>query len=134
MRILYIDIDSLRPDHLGCYGYHRNTSPHIDALAERGIRFDNVYVSDAPCMLSRMASWSGRCGFRLAPSITGERSPGRSQKVQLLVSAISLTLRTRRMSQLRCWGHTMATVYPSSEQHSDKTCPTVVEVHRPEIS
>ena len=29
MRILYIDIDSLRPDHLGCYGYTRATSPNI---------------------------------------------------------------------------------------------------------
>lgn len=63
MRILYIDIDSLRPDHLGCHGYHRNTSPHIDALAEGGIRFDNVYVSDAPCMPSRTALWISRCGF-----------------------------------------------------------------------
>lgn len=33
MRILYIDIDSLRPDHLGCYGYHRATSPNIDRPA-----------------------------------------------------------------------------------------------------
>ncbi len=64
MRILYIDVDSLRPDHLGCYGYHRNTSPNVDALAEEGIRFDNVYVSDAPCLPSRTATWSGRCGFR----------------------------------------------------------------------
>lgn len=64
MRILYIDIDSLRPDHLGCYGYHRDTSPNIDALARQAVRFDNVYVSDAPCLPSRTALWSGRCGFR----------------------------------------------------------------------
>lgn len=64
MRILYIDVDSLRPDHLGCYGYHRATSPHIDRLAEEGVVFDNCYVSDAPCLPSRTALWSGRCGFR----------------------------------------------------------------------
>jgi len=63
MRILYIDIDTLRADHLGCYGYHRNTSPNLDALAERGVRFDNCYNSDAPCLPSRNALWSGRCGF-----------------------------------------------------------------------
>jgi choline-sulfatase len=62
-RILYIDIDSLRPDHLSCYGYHRLTSPHIDALAADGVRFDNCYISDAPCLPSRTALWSGRCGF-----------------------------------------------------------------------
>ena len=63
MRIVYIDIDSLRADHLGCYGYHRNTSPNIDKLAERAVRFDNVYITDAPCLPSRTALWSGRCGF-----------------------------------------------------------------------
>ena len=63
MRILYVDIDSLRPDHLGCYGYHRNTSPNIDAVAAQGVRFDNCYVSDAPCLPSRTALWSGRFGI-----------------------------------------------------------------------
>lgn len=64
MRLLYIDIDSLRPDHLGCYGYHRDTSPNIDRIAEQAVRFDNVYITDAPCLPSRTALWSGRCGFR----------------------------------------------------------------------
>ncbi len=63
MRILYIDIDSQRPDHLGCYGYHRQTSPNIDCVAERGVRFENYYVSDAPCLPSRTAMWSGRFGI-----------------------------------------------------------------------
>jgi arylsulfatase A-like enzyme len=62
MRILYIDIDTLRPDHLGCYGYHRNTSPNIDKIAEDGTKFTNCYVSDAPCLPSRAALFTGRFG------------------------------------------------------------------------
>lgn len=64
MRILYIDVDTLRPDHLGCYGYDRPTSPNIDALAAAGVRFENCYVSDAPCLPSRMALLTGRFGIR----------------------------------------------------------------------
>ena len=64
MRILYFDIDTLRSDHLGCYGYHRNTSPNLDALAARGIRFDGCYTSDSPCLPSRTALCTGRFGIR----------------------------------------------------------------------
>src|SRR5216110_2719340 len=63
MRILYIDIDSQRPDHLGCYGYHRDTSPNIDRIAAKGVRFENVCASDAPCLPSRTALFSGRFGI-----------------------------------------------------------------------
>jgi arylsulfatase A-like enzyme len=63
MRLLYIDIDTLRPDHLGCYGYHRGTSPNIDALAERAVVFDNVHASDVPCLPSRTALLTGRFGI-----------------------------------------------------------------------
>ncbi|MDX2111466.1 MAG: sulfatase [Verrucomicrobiota bacterium] len=63
MRILYIDIDSLRPDHLGCYGYHRNTSPNIDSFAREAVRFNNYYCSDAPCLPSRTALYTGMFGI-----------------------------------------------------------------------
>ncbi|MEM7078533.1 MAG: sulfatase [Pseudomonadota bacterium] len=63
MRILYIDIDTLRPDHLGCYGYHRNTSPNIDALSREAAIFENVHASDVPCLPSRTALLTGRFGI-----------------------------------------------------------------------
>ena len=63
MRILYLDIDTLRPDHLSCYGYHRNTSPNIDRIAAEGVRFEKVYVSDAPCLPSRASMFTGRFGI-----------------------------------------------------------------------
>jgi len=63
MRIIYFDIDTLRPDHLGCYGYHRNTSPNIDKIAEEGSIFTNCYTSDAPCLPSRASLFTGRFGI-----------------------------------------------------------------------
>jgi arylsulfatase A-like enzyme len=63
MRFVYIDIDTLRPDHLGCYGYHRNTSPNIDAIAAEGVRFENCFNSDAPCLPSRGGMFTGRHGI-----------------------------------------------------------------------
>ena len=63
MRILYIDIDSLRPDHLSCYGYHRQTSPNIDAIAAEGVRYNNIFASDTPCLPSRTGFFGGMFGL-----------------------------------------------------------------------
>ncbi|MCH6265023.1 sulfatase [Neobacillus citreus] len=63
MRILYLDLDSLRPDHIGAYGYHRDTTPNIDKIAEDGVIFTNYYCTDAPCLPSRSALMSGRFGI-----------------------------------------------------------------------
>lgn len=63
MRILLIDIDSVNPNHLGCYGYHRNTSPNIDKVAREGARFNNYYTTDAPCAPSRTALMTGQFGI-----------------------------------------------------------------------
>lgn len=40
--VILISIDSLRPDHLGCYGHGRNTSPTLDKLAREGALFETV--------------------------------------------------------------------------------------------
>jgi len=40
--VLFV-IDALRADHLGCYGYDKNTSPNIDKLAKEGIKFNNAF-------------------------------------------------------------------------------------------
>jgi len=39
MNVLMILADALRPDHLGCYGYSKDTSPNIDRLAREGVLF-----------------------------------------------------------------------------------------------
>jgi arylsulfatase A-like enzyme len=43
--VLLISIDTLRPDHLGCYGYARPTSPRLDQLASEGVLFENAISS-----------------------------------------------------------------------------------------
>ncbi|MFA5356853.1 MAG: sulfatase [Candidatus Omnitrophota bacterium] len=45
--LVVITIDALRPDHLGCYGYERETSPCIDRIAESGVLFTQA-ISQAP--------------------------------------------------------------------------------------
>src|SRR3989344_214132 len=45
--VILIGIDTLRADHLSCYGYERFTSPNIDALAIGGMFFKNCF-SQAP--------------------------------------------------------------------------------------
>ena len=64
MRVLMFDIDTLRSDHLGCYGYRRSTSPAIDSIAEDGVRFDNYYCPNAPCLPSRASLITGQYGIR----------------------------------------------------------------------
>jgi hypothetical protein len=44
--VILSSIDDLRADHLGCYGYNRNTSPNIDFFSKRSILFKRSYVHE----------------------------------------------------------------------------------------
>ena len=57
--VLFVMCDQLRRDHLSCYGGRVHT-PHLDALAARGVRFDNAFVQSGVCGPSRMSFYTGR--------------------------------------------------------------------------
>ena len=58
--ILFIMCDQLRWDYLSCYGHPKLHTPNIDALAARGLRFDNAYCQAPLCGPSRASFYTGR--------------------------------------------------------------------------
>lgn len=68
--VLFI-ADQLRADHLGCYGNDVVRTPHIDALAGRGVRFDQFHAASTVCMPNRATLLTGRM-----PTLHGVRRNG----------------------------------------------------------
>ncbi len=58
--IVLVTIDTLRADHLGCYGYFRDTSPNIDALAKESVVFDQAYAVMATTLPSHASMLTAR--------------------------------------------------------------------------
>lgn len=78
--VILVTIDSLRASHLGAYGYHKPTSPQLDALAGEGVRFEAAFAPGIPTMPSFTTLMSGMhplrhgitahaSGQRLAPEV-----------------------------------------------------------------
>ncbi|MGA1867441.1 MAG: tetratricopeptide repeat protein [bacterium] len=57
--ILLITIDTLRADHLGCYGYTKVKTPHIDSVAREGILFENAFTSVPITLPSHISIFTG---------------------------------------------------------------------------
>jgi len=78
--VVLISLDTTRADHLGCYGATTGATPHLDALAASGTRFERV-VSPVPITLAAHASMltglvppahgvHDNMNYRLRPSVT----------------------------------------------------------------
>ena len=59
LNVVFILIDTLRADHLGAWGYGRNTSPVMDGLANYGIRFASVESQSSWTKCSMASLWLG---------------------------------------------------------------------------
>ena len=72
--VVVIVIDTLRADHLGCYGYSRDTSPTLDRLAAEGLRYERAFSASTYTRESVASLWTGRLpssaghGWRARPS------------------------------------------------------------------
>jgi arylsulfatase A-like enzyme len=60
LNLLFLTIDTLRADHLGCYGYGRPTSPEIDRLAAESTLFENGWAHAPSTRYSMPALAAGR--------------------------------------------------------------------------
>ncbi len=60
MNIVLILIDTLRADHLGCYGYAKPTSPAIDGLAADGVVFERCFAPGIPTTPAHTTLYTGR--------------------------------------------------------------------------
>ena len=61
--IVLLGVDSLLADHMSCYGYHRQTTPHIDRFAEGGALFEKTYSAHIPTTSAYASMLTGLDAF-----------------------------------------------------------------------
>ena len=61
--IVLLGVDSLLADHMSCYGYHRQTTPHIDRFAGGGALFEKTYSAHIPTTSAYASMLTGLDAF-----------------------------------------------------------------------
>ena len=77
--LVLITVDTLRADHLSCYGYHLRTSPAMDRLAEDGVRFERAYSAIPMTGPSHFSMFTGRYPQEHGARINGVALPDDSK-------------------------------------------------------
>ncbi|MBL4633558.1 MAG: sulfatase-like hydrolase/transferase [Kofleriaceae bacterium] len=86
--VIFITIDTIRADHLGAYGYDRNTTPNIDALAASGTLFQNGWAHAPSTRYSIPAMLTGRHPLKVRYFPIGGQWPGISEDNQTIAEVL----------------------------------------------
>ncbi len=93
--VVLITIDALRPDHLGCYGYKRATSPNIDKLAQDGVLFTQAISQ---------TSWTAASLMSLLTSTYPSTHKVDDWGLVLDQSLVTLAETLKRKNYVTAWG------------------------------
>ena len=88
--IVLIVGDDIGYGDFGCYGSKTNETPHIDALALRGLRFTDYHSAGAMCSPTRASILTGLYPHRFGPEFDGALSVRDDRKVGLPLAAVTL--------------------------------------------
>ncbi len=69
--VILISLDSLRADHVGCYGYDRATTPAIDKLAASGVRFSEAISTSSWTLPTHLTMFTSR--YQLSHGVVHDR-------------------------------------------------------------
>jgi arylsulfatase A-like enzyme len=84
--VILISIDTLRADHLGCYGYERPTSPNLDQFASKGILFEDVTAPSPWTLPSHGSLLTGFYPSRLGLNTEDSMLPSNMETLATLFS------------------------------------------------
>ena len=81
--VILVSIDTLRADHLGCYGYGRDTSPRIDQMAREGVLFRHATAASSWTLPSHASLFTGLIPSRHGAVQFGLTTPLREELTTL---------------------------------------------------
>jgi len=121
INVILISIDTLRADHLGCYGYHRPTSPNLDGLAGSGLLFRQMIAPNIPTSPGYTSMLSGVTAFHHGVVAHGVLHVPLADDLTFLPEALRgagyataavTNLATMRHWFVRGWSHLMDPSHP----------------------
>lgn len=87
--VILVSVDPLRQDHLGVYGYDRETTPSIDRLAEDAYIFDNAFTHSTHTMPATFTTFTSLHPLQHGVDMTNSRTAGFSSNFTMLTEVFA---------------------------------------------